>query len=255
MNARVPKSVVQETFTLPSLGKLYGTDYPSEVSIRSMTTFEEKMRLGGQGFWKIMCQILDSVITSPEKFQSQYTTIFDFYFLMYKMRLVSYGHIYKVNVTCPNCGHQTVCSVDLDNLKVNYLGDDDTEPFKIGPLPRSGDTLECRYLRVIDQINNEKRAKEIKRTTPNYDGDPTYVLSKSARIVSINGEEVTPIEAEMYVEAMQAMDSAYFDQAYNKIVNKVGMDMSCTDFCEECGEELVFDLPFNSEFFRPTFDL
>ena len=251
------KSAVTETYTLPSKGILYakeGETYPSDVTIRSMTTFEEKMRLGNQGFWKTMCTILDSVITSPEKFESKYATLFDFYFLMYKMRTVSYGPTYKVSVTCPHCGKTIVCKVDLDKLSVDYLPDDAVEPFKIGPLPRSGDVLECRYSRVIDTINNEKRAKEILDKNPNYIGDPMYVLSRVSQIVNINGEKKSAIEREMYVDAMDAMDSAYFRQAYDKHVDGVGMSTTCTDTCTSCGEDLEFNLPFNSEFFRPTFD-
>lgn len=248
------KSSASEAYTLPSKGLLYGDSFGSEVTIRSMTTFEEKMRLGSQGFWKTLSAILDAVVTSPEVYETKYMTLFDFYFLMYKMRAVSYGPTYKVNVTCPHCNHQDTYKVNLDELEVNYLSDEFKEPFTVGPLPRSGDTLECRFLRVIDSINNEKKAKEILRKSPDYMGDPLYILNRVSQIVSINGEEKTPIEIQMYVEGMSAMDSAYFSQIYNKITEGVGMKTVCTDYCSSCGEELVFNLPFNSEFFRPTYD-
>ena len=250
-------ATVTESYTLPSKGILYAPDggtYPPDVVIRSMTTFEEKMRLGNQGFWNTMCSILDAVVTSPEEFEAKYMTLFDFYFLMYKMRTVSYGNIYKVKVTCPNCGKQVTCRVDLDKLEVNYLPEDFVEPFKIGPLPRSKDVLECRFDRVIDSINNDAKAKEILSKSPDYIGDPLYILNKASRIVTINGETKTPIEIQKYVEEMQAIDSAYYDQAYNRVVNGIGMNTVCIDTCSSCGEELKFELPFNSEFFRPTFD-
>lgn len=248
------KSAVAETYTLPSKGLLYGENFGSDVTIRSMTTFEEKMRLGNQGFWKTMCAILDSVVTSPESFETKYMTLFDFYFLMYKMRTVSYGPTYKVNVTCPQCGKTEVCRINLDDLEVNYLDDSLKEPFMIGPLPRSGDTVECRFLRVIDSINNEKKAKEILSKNPNYIGDPQYILNRVSQIESINGEKKTPPEIQKYVEEMDAMDSAYFSQFYDKVTGDVGLVTLCTGTCSACGEELKFNLPFNSEFFRPTFD-
>lgn len=250
------KSAVNEVFTLPSKGLLYGEEFPKDVTIRSMTTFEEKMRLGGQGFYKTMCSILDSVCSyeGVEDMESQYLTVFDFYFLMYKMRSVSYGHTYKVKVTCPECGKTQVCNVDLDTLKVDYLKDDFTEPFKIGPLPRSGDTLECRFMRISDLIKNEKKAKEILEKSPNYEGDPSYILDICSKITKINGEDKSSTEVEMYVEKMTGLDSAYFYQAYNKAVEGVGMSTICQDTCSACGTELKFELPFNSEFFRPTFD-
>lgn len=248
-------SKFSETFTLPSRGLLYGEEFGSEVVIRSMTTFEEKMRLGSPGFWKTMTSILDAVVTSPESYESQYMTLFDFYFLMYKMRTVSYGPTYKVSVKCPSCGKTEIIKVNLDDLEVNYLDENFVEPFTVGPLPRSGDTLECRFLRVIDSINNEKRAKEILNKNPDYVGDPQYILERVSQIVKINGEEKTPPEIQKYVEEMPALDSAYFSQAYNKIANDVGLVTYCEGTCPSCGGDLKFSLPFNSEFFRPTFDI
>lgn len=251
-------STLTETYKLPSLGLLYSKSeeekFPEEVTIRSMTTFEEKMRLGNQGFWKTMCGILDSVITSPEGFVSKHATLFDFYFLMYKMRVVSYGPTYKVQVTCPYCNKTSTIPVDLDSLEVKYLDENLKEPFKVGPLPRSKDTLECRFMRVLDSINNEKKAKDLLSKSPDYEGDPSYIFNMASKIVSINGEEKSPIEVQMYVEKMQAMDSAYFNQAYSRIVNQVGMSTQISEACPHCGEVVEFNLPFNSEFFRPTFD-
>jgi len=257
MSTKPTKSVVQETFVLPSLGKLYSTpdkEFPSEVSLRSLTTFEEKIRLSGQGFYQTMSKLIDTVTESPEDFNSQDLTVFDFYFLMYKMRSVTYGHNYKVTVTCPHCNKTSVLTVDLDEIKVKTLPDDFVEPFKVGPLPRSGDVLECRFLRIKDYLKNEKRAKEILRNTPNYEGDPANLLAVASRIVTINGEEKTSIEKEMYVEKMNALDNAYLTQYCDFIEDKVGMDTECHDTCPGCGEDLIFDLPFNREFFRPTFD-
>ena len=77
-----------------------------------MTTFEEKNRLGSQGFWQTMSGILNAVVVAPEGFNSEDMTLFDFHFLMYKMRTVSYGPTYKVNVTCPHCGKS------FDNAKM-----------------------------------------------------------------------------------------------------------------------------------------
>jgi rRNA maturation protein Nop10 len=202
-----------------------------------------------------MCNILNAVITAPEDFKAEYATTFDFYFLMYKMRTVSYGNIYKVSTKCPNCGKEQIFSVDLDKMEVKYLPEDFKEPFKIGPLPRSKDVLECRFDRVIDEINNERTAKDILSKNPNYEGSPSAILTMCSRIVSVNGEKKTPIEMQMYVEELPAMDAAYFVQAYNKATEGVGMSTECSEVCTGCGETVTFGLPFNSEFFRPTFDL
>lgn len=247
------KSAITETYTLPSRGRLYGEDYPSEVTIRSMTTFEEKMRLGSQGFIRTMCNLLNAVVVEPEGFSAEDLTLFDFYFLIYKMRVVSYGPEYRVVVTCPVCKKKTTIKVNLDELKVNYLPDDAVEPFKIGPLPRTGDMLYCKHQRVRDLINIERKSKEILDKSPEYQGDPSYILNIVSEIYAIGEEEKLPYEIEMYVEDMPAMDSAYLDQKYRAETSELGLSTECEGTCS-CGEELVFNLPFTGEFFRPTFD-
>ncbi len=257
MKANTAKSSIKENYQLPSKGILYpeyGEGYTGDVTIRSMTTFEEKNRLGSQGFWKTMIGILDTVVVSPENFNSENLTQFDFYYLMYKMRTVSYGPTYKVSLTCPHCGKTMISEVNLDEIPVKMLEDDFKEPFEIGPLPRSKDVLGCRFLRVHDSVVNERKAKEILRDYPDYIGDPEYILTRASQIVTVNGEPIAAPQAKIYVEEMLAMDSAYFSQAYNNKVDGYGMDITCKDVCKNCGEEFEFALPFNSEFFRPTFD-
>lgn len=253
--AKENKGAITETYKIPSLGKLYGEDFPDSVTIRTMTTFEEKMRLGNQGFWRTMVNILNAVVTEPKDFDAENLTLFDFYDLMYKMRTVSYGPIYKVKVTCPECGKPTICNVNLDELKVEYLPEDFEEPYEVGPLPRSGDVLQCKFIRVSDSMRNEKKAQEILKKSPDYQGDPSYILNLASQIVGINGETKPIKEIEMYVERMAAMDSAYMQQVIAKKTEGIGLSTECHDICSSCGTELIFELPFNSEFFRPTFDI
>ena len=251
------KSAIQEIYQLPSKGKLYpqyGEDWNGEVTIRSMTTFEEKNRLGSQGFWQTMTSILNAVVTAPKDFDAEDMSLFDFYFLMYKMRTVSYGPTYKVSITCPHCGKTMTSEVNLDDLEVKYLEDDFKEPFEIGPLPRSKDILTCKFTRVKDSIADERKAKEILREYPDYIGDPEYILKRASQIVKVNGEEVPAPLLKSYVEGMQALDSAYYSQAYAHITGDYGLDVLCKETCSSCNEPFEFALPFNSEFFRPTFD-
>ena len=256
MKTKGSKSAVQEVYQLPSRNILYkyGDDFNGEVTIRSMTTFEEKNRLGSQGFWQTISGILNSVVISPEGFSAEDMTLFDFYFLMYKMRVVSYGPNYKVNIKCPHCGKTISSTINLDELNVNYMEDTFKEPFEIGPLPRSGDILTCRLTRVRDTIADERKAKDILRDYPDYIGDPEYILKRVSQIVKVNGDEVPPALLKTYVEEMQALDSAYFAQAYEHAIGNYGLETTCHEVCSSCGESFDYALPFNSEFFRPTFD-
>ena len=241
----------QETYTLPSKGLIYD-NIPSEVTIRSMTTFEEKMRLGSQGFYTKICNILNRVVTDPEEFDAKELALFDFYFLMYKMRSVSYGSNYNVSIKCPHCGKTVSLKVDLDELKVNYLSEEQKEPFTIGPLPRTGDLIGCKHLRVKDQIWIEKRGEEILSKSKDYIGDPEYILRMASWIKTVNGEPIHDTEG--YIMKLTAMDSAYLTQKYNEKSTNIGLDILVEKECPSCGENISFGLPFTSEFFRPTYD-
>lgn len=254
MASKKKNGTIEEIYPLPSLGKFYGENYPKEVSIRSLTTFEEKMRLGSQGFYQVMCKLLDAVVTSPENFKAEELLVPDFLYLMYKMRVVTYGPNYKVQVKCPNCNHVSTVNINLDELETIFIDENAIEPFTVGPLPRTKDTLECRHLRVKDMIANEQRSNEILKLHPDYDGDPSYLLDLSSRIVTVNGESKIQAELQIYIENLPAMDSNYLRQACAHFSGDLGLNTDCKSICPRCNEEIDFNLPFSSEFFRPTFD-
>ena len=178
-----------ETYTLPSKGRL--DNVSSEIVIRSMTTQEEKLRLGSTGrFFKTMSEIIDKCVVSPENFHSYDLTINDFVFLLYKLRIVSYGNNYKVSLTCPECGKSFTTDQDLDKLNVVELPEEFSEPYDIGKLPRSKKKIGIKLLRTkeIDEIARE--ADAIKKKYPDAKGDETYPLRLQKQIVLIDGEHV-----------------------------------------------------------------
>lgn len=245
------KSSITETVKLPSLGRLDGID--SEVTIRSMTTFEEKLRLGSKGrFFKIVSDILNRCITSPENFDAYSLTLQDFVYLFYQLRIVSYGSDYKVTAHCSECGSQFTDTVDLTKLQVNYLKEDFVEPFEI-TLPRSKDKVCIRLLRTkeIDEI--AKQAEAIKKASRgSVEGDQSYLITLARKIVTVNGETKPDALLEKYVQDMEAIDSRYIDHKYDQVDFGLDITVKCT--CPNCGEQIEYLLPVGDNFFRPQFD-
>lgn len=252
--AKESRVAIQETYELPSRGIIYGSEggVPGNITLRAMTTMEEKMRLSGTGM-NVMPNLIKACIVEPENVDTSKLKLFDLQFLMYRLRVVTYGPEYKLQLTCPNCGHKFDAIIDLDSIPVNYADDDFVEPFEIGPLPVSKDMFSCVILTADDFINIEKDAKRIKAKFPNYVGDPEFMLSYQYKITKVNGEEMPVSILQKYIENMNARDMRYFDSKYSEFTDSIGMDLDMIETCPSCGEDIEFTLPVTSEFFRPTY--
>lgn len=201
-----------------------------------------------------MCTILSRCTVSPTDIQLDYTALtdFDFYACMVKLRTISYGPKYKLTGKCPTCGKQQVVIGDLDSLDTVYVPEDFTEPFKIGPLPRSGDVLGCRFLRVKDRLDIEKAVSEYNIKHPNNNDNIAYTLEMERQIMTVNDIEYDSMQIKTYVENMSVMDDNYYHAAMNKLffgIRRIGF---CT--CEDtnCGALIPYIVANDKEFFRPS---
>lgn len=247
-NSRV---AIQETYEIPSKGKIYtDMEVPSQITLRAMTTVEEKMRLSGQGL-DVIPKLIKACIVEPDGLDVGKMKMFDIQYLMYKLRTVTYGSEYETEIRCPHCGTVKKITIDLDDIPVNYL-DDDFPGLVIGPLPVSKDTIECRALSVDDYSNIAKEAKRIKSKFPGYVGDPEYILMLQNRILKINNETVKPNMIQKYVESMNMKDVRYLETKYDEILGNIGLDTEMIDTCDVCGEEINYQISTGPEFFRPT---
>ena len=183
---------IQETYDLPSG---YG-----KVTLRAMTTLDEKMRLAGNGMDSIV-NLIQNCVVEPKELKVSDLKIADLQFLMYKLRIITYGSDYRVSLRCPECGEQLEVVVNLDDLQVITPPEDFVEPFDIA-LPVSGDVLQARLLSTTDYNAIEREGKRIKSKQPNYVGDPEFIITYKYKIVSINNEITIPSVVQEYVENM-----------------------------------------------------
>lgn len=243
----------EATVTLPTNGNLYGDDGPDVVVLRAMTTQEEKMLYGSSSGTDRLRAMVRACVVEPVDFDINGLIGEDFYYLLVKLRILTYGPEYKIETVCPYCHHENKMTINLDeDLIVNELPKEFSEPISI-KLPKSGDTVECKLLRMRDNNTVDKLAKKLSKngTVSSDEIAYTYRLAKS--IVSLNGKEIDFPEAQQYVQRMHAMDSAYINSRMNKI--HVGYDRDIEiDACGSCGEPYEATLPLSGEFFRPSFD-
>lgn len=249
-------NLITEEFLLPSSDRLYGSNFDGNVTLRAMTTLEERMRVGAQSFYPIMVSIVNECIVdnkNPDgtyKLDSSAFTLFDFDAICVKLRIMSYGPEYKTYARCPICGEIFKYTADLRECEFSFLPDDFSEPYDIGPLPHSGDTLGCRFLRVKDRIDIDKKAQEILSKNPKYLGRPEYTLEMERRIMTVNGDSIDPIIVSKYVENMISMDSDYYHQFIDK--DYYGVIRVGTTPCqnEGCSGHAIYTVKSDSEFFR-----
>ena len=246
--------LISETCKLPSRGIVYGDSLGDSIELRAMTTIEERMRLSGENFWSTMANIMNRCIVNSD-FDAKNLVDFDFFAALVKLRVITYGNMYKTSSRCLTCEKTQDLNVDLDLVKISELPEDFEEPIKIGPMPRSGDILGIRFLRVFDHIDITNKVKEYKNSRSKTDlGNPEYTLEMEKMLVSVNGKNLDSIAKKLYIEKMTGMDSSYFHKQIENLfygVHRVGVT-KCQE--EDCDGMLIYQIAPDEQFFRTAFD-
>ena len=241
---------ITETYQIPGYSLYDPSVVKKDFTLRAMTTMEEKLRLSNPGLGTLAKVIKRCLITN-EDLDIQDLKLFDFMYLMYKTRIVTYGAGYHIGIKCPHCGRVHEVTINLDELKVNEVPSDFKEPFKIGPLPVSQDTLECKLFTLRDLLSLNDESEEFLKKYPEYDGDPSFILELCKRVVSVNGKNV--LDLRTYMENLHALDYQYFNSEYAKLTDKFGIDTQIELTCPHCNGKYINELPMTSEFFRPSY--
>ena len=155
----MPKKNYETTVHLPSNGMLYGENGPEDVTIRAITTREEKFLLGSTANDSVD-EIIESCIVKPAGLKMADLILADTNYLLYRLRIHTYGPDYNISTICPNCGTTNNNKVNLNDFLVYELDDDFHEPFDI-ELPMSEDTLTVRLLRKGDYDAIDNRARRL----------------------------------------------------------------------------------------------
>ena len=245
---------IAENYTLPSRGEIYDVEVNPNIKIRSMTTQEEMKRLApSEGLpYKNICEIIDDCLVEKPGISVYDMHLGDYQFLLHKMRIVTYGDEYTVQAHCPYCSALNSDSISLEDLQVFNFDADEVKSYFEFDLPKSGRHIKLRMQtpRILDEI--QTRAREIKKKSRNYIGDPAFLVSIEMMIAEIDGKKPNPLNLTDFVKSLPMMDTNVIVQHCQKINESIGLDTLLKNTCDVCGLEFESRFRTNSQFFGPA---
>ena len=147
----------------------------------------------------ILLSLLQYSIVSPKDFNVYNLLPFESKYLLYRLRVLTYGNEHTFKDKCPYCGAINDIEMNLNDIPINEVPDNFKLIFDIGPLPVSGVIL--------------KKAKELRENTGNQSADVDLLWE--SRIIAINGnDKLAPIEITQFLDEMNDYDSEYFMEYY-----------------------------------------
>lgn len=245
-----------ETYTLPSLGKVYKEHVNPEVKIRSMTTEEEMRRLApSDKAYKNICEIIDDCLIENPGISSYDMCLADYQFLLHKLRVVTYGSDYPTTSTCPYCRSENEQVLNLSELEVVNFKEEDFTKLTEFKLPKTGKqiTIKMQTPRMVDEVNS--RAKELQRKSKNTAGDTAFLFTLESLIDTVDGVKLDPIKREDFVRALPMMDTNYILKHAQKLVESFGLNTSISHECPVCGLDYRSSFRITSEFFGPSINI
>lgn len=241
-------TALTEDVHMPSKGLIPGI--PKVITIKAIQRKDKKKMLMSETD-DILLSLLQASIVNPKDFNVYNLLPFESNYLLYRLRILTYGAENTFKDRCPYCGEINEVNINLNDIPVVELPDDFSVTFDI-QLPISGDVLTCKLLTEGEKITVNKQVKEFKNTTGNDDVDAIWC----ARIVAINGnDKLVPFEKTSYLDEMNDYDSEYFMEYYLKWDNSYGLQNTLNYTCDKCSKKVESTMPSIYTFFRPTFKI
>lgn len=246
-----------QELTLPSLGLLNPEIPEGKLVQRCMMVADQKFLSGSnQSAGSTIHQLLQRTITSPEGFDVSKLTLPDTLYLLFKLRVLSYGEHYKFRTKCPECGKKIDVVVDLSELPVETLEEDYTDNLVV-TLPHRKDKVYTRIQTNQDMENINKELKRRKKRNPEDESEYVLRITNSIEKIELatpnrDGKSVltSPLDIERYVGALTDLDASTIINTRDSVT--WGITPVIEYVCPECGEYIDISLRFSGEFFRPT---
>ena len=243
----------QETYTLPSKGLVYAPEenMPASITLRRMTTKEDKIRLRNQSEDRIRRDLLQACIVEP--IDAGKLKLMDANFLLFRLRSLSLlDDMYKVAVRCPHCGTEFVHQVNLSDVPIEFLSKTALKDLSI-ELPICKAKINLKFPNINDIINLSDRLNEYFDRFPNADrGEAIYTVGMSIYIGDVNGNILMTEELDNYVDNMDIIDNRLLSNSISKLDNMYGFTKNLVAKCPNCKNDVEHGLPITSELFTPS---
>lgn len=248
-----------QEITIPSLGYLNPEIPGGKLIQRCMMVSDQKFLAGSDlNPDSTVQELIRRTIESPENFNVGNLTTIDTLYILFKLRMISYGDDYKFTAKCPECGKKIDMHVDLSKIEVETLDPDYSKKLFV-VLPRAGDKVYTKFLRN-DDLSEIK--EEIKRRSKKGVDTNEFVLRLSSMITKIelkeknkDGDSVLthPVDIQNYVEKLTDLDATAIRATTDSIM--YGITPTIEHKCPHCKEYVDIYLSMGPGFFRPKYDI
>ena len=240
MNFNLPHDVVP----LPSKGKFY-VNKKKSLKVGYLTASDENILLAQNNRENLMISLLRSKIYEPDM-RPEDLLNGDVEAIMVYLRNTSFGPNYKLSVTDPETGKIFNTEILLTEL---YSKDTLVEPNDNGlfetTLPKSGANVKLKPL-TLGESNEIDRIVE---TYPSGRVAPRQTIKLAKMVVEVDGTTDRE-QISKFIDNMPIMDSKYIKNFMYD--NEPRLDLRQTIIAPS-GKEVVADILFGVEFFRPFF--
>lgn len=255
------EALYTQTVTLPTQGLLNPEVPDGLVTQRIMMVADKKFLAGTNADGeKIVAQLIERCTTVPQGFDTSKLINQDLLFLLFKLRILSYGDDFSFKTKCPECGKRTTVKIKLSELTVHTLEEGYEGKLQV-VLPHRGDKVFTKFLTVGEGDDIAKEVKRLRKKFADSESDPSVSLRVARMIERIelveankagDTELTDPVDILKYVEELTDLDSIAIQSTVENI--KVGVDPEVETKCSECGEYIDVYVSFSAEFFRPKYE-
>lgn len=224
-----------------------GAFYPIKKITLDAIGFDQEKKIFGSGTETALDDVINECVLSPKGFDVTGVSHRDREYILYQLRIHSYGPEYHVKVR--DNGEVVEKEISLEDMEVITLPDDFELPK--GKLPIKGDEFTITAPTVAQSRHCREYALEkAEKLNQSFD-DVYYEQTKALMIGTVNGEPLDVNSRINWLKSLKGRDLAYVDHILDKLnygytgAVKVALDD---------GTETEAQVRITSEFFRPRFD-
>lgn len=245
---------LEKSFKIPSNGVFGG---PKKVTLREMTTREEKILLGTRDFSVFERLVKSCCVDEDIEFSKLHNA--DIMYLTFMLRELTYGPEYIQEVTCPHCGKTQEVTININEMEPKVLSDEAAKKLAEGVVVElsNKDKITVNMLSAGDANRIDKIIKT--KTKQNRLKDPQSYemmlrLATSVSLIEPAEEtelDLTTIENKIaYIEQLRMRDLSLIQNALNEF--DFGLDRNLYRECENCDEDMEVVGYIVPEFFHPS---
>lgn len=246
---------------LPSNGIPYGDNIPKELTVKPITTRAEKAIYATVNKDTLVDSILKECVVEPIEVKDLVDQ--DKLELVRCIRMLTYGHNYKVEVYCAN-GHKhesgkETFELDMDLRKVDvvYLEKKDNEDVLSREIELEMSGVKIGFSLLNGELREQAReyafAESIRAKTSIEDEIDYYIIALA--ISSINGDTRMSYfkKRDWLLDTLPVYDFYQLKEAYSDLEASFGIVQPFEVVCTECKHINKMRLPQTKEFFRPKY--